>query len=134
VAVSDLNSKVATGGCEEISVAVQAEMAQMPGFISTLLASDSKRGYTITAWADVESPKPLLREGGQREAMKAFSSSDFTEGAMTSVWIPHHINALWVRCSACGQLSDYEKRERIYAPVASPCQRCPTGNSSIGKA
>ena len=90
---------------------IMADMAQMPGFISTILASDGKRGYTITAWTDVESPKRLLREVGHREAMKAFFSSNFTEGAMTSVWVPHHINTLWTRCSACGKLSDYEQRE-----------------------
>lgn len=27
-------------------------------------------------------------------------------GAATSVWVPHHINALWARCTSCGRLWD----------------------------
>jgi steroid delta-isomerase-like uncharacterized protein len=90
---------------------IAAELAQMPGFLSLVTAWFGKRGYTMTAWEDVESPRRLLRAGAHREAMQAFFGSNFAEGGMTSVWVPHHINALWVRCNACGRLSDYERDE-----------------------
>ena len=96
---------------QEYSMPILAELAQMPGFISftTLLANNC--GYTITAWEDAESASQMLRAGAHREAMKVFLGSEFAEGGMTSVWIPHHINALWVRCTACGRMSDYERDE-----------------------
>jgi steroid delta-isomerase-like uncharacterized protein len=91
----------------EYSERVLAEMAQMPGFISFAALLANNCGYTITAWEDAESASQMLRAGAHREAMKVFLGSDFAEGGMTSVWIPHHINALWVRCTACGRMSDY---------------------------
>ena len=90
---------------------VLAEMAQMPGFISWTGLFANNCGYTITAWEDAESASQLLRAGAHREAMKVFFGPEFAEGAMTSVWIPHHINALWVRCTACGRMSDYDQDE-----------------------
>ncbi len=91
----------------EYSERVLAEMAQMPGFISFTGLFANNCGYTITAWEDAESASQMLRAGAHREAMKVFLGSNFAEGGMTSVWIPHHINALWVRCTACGRMSDY---------------------------
>ena len=95
----------------EYSERVVAEMAQMPGFISFTALLANNCGYTITAWEDAESASQMLRAGAHRAAMKVFLGSDFAEGGMTSVWIPHHINALWVRCTACGRMSDYEQDE-----------------------
>ena len=95
----------------EYSERVLAEMAQMPGFISFTALLANNCGYTITAWEDAESASQMLRAGAHREAMKVFLGSDFAEGGMTSVWIPHHINALWVRCTACGRMSDYDQDE-----------------------
>jgi steroid delta-isomerase-like uncharacterized protein len=92
---------------------IAADLAQMPGFLSLTTAWFGKRGYTITAWEGAESPKRLLRGGAHREAMQTFFGSDFAEIGTTGVWIPHHINALWVRCAGCGQLSDYEQRAGI---------------------
>ena len=95
----------------EYSERVLAELAQMPGFISFTALFANNCGYTITAWEDAESASQMLRAGAHREAMKMFLGSDFAEGGMTSVWIPHHINALWVRCTACGRMSDYDRDE-----------------------
>ena len=96
---------------QEYSMPILAELAQMPGFISFTSLFADNRGYTITAWEDAESASQMLRAGAHREAMKVFLSSNFAEGGMTSVWIPHHINALWVRCTACGRMSDYDQDE-----------------------
>ena len=89
------------------SMPILAELAQMPGFISFTALFANNCGYTITAWEDAESASQMLRAGAHREAMQVFFGSEFAEGGMTSVWIPHHINALWVRCTACGRMSDY---------------------------
>lgn len=95
----------------EYGTRVLGEMAQMPGFISFAGLLANNCGYTITAWEDAESASQMLRANAHREAMKVFLGSDFAEGGMTSVWIPHHINALWVRCTACGRMSDYDRDE-----------------------
>jgi steroid delta-isomerase-like uncharacterized protein len=96
---------------QEYSTRVLTEMAQMPGFISWTGLVANNCGYTITAWEDAESASQLLRTSAHREAMQMFFGSEFSEGAMTSVWMPHHINALWVRCTACGRMSDYDQEE-----------------------
>lgn len=95
----------------EYSRPILAELAQMPGFISNTALFANNCGYTITAWEDAESASQMLRASAHREAMRVFLGPDFAEGGMTSVWIPHHINALWVRCTACGRMSDYDQND-----------------------
>ena len=40
--------------------------------------------------------------------MERFFAAELGSSAMTSVWKPERINALWVRCEACGRMEDYE--------------------------
>jgi len=94
---------------QELSMPVLGQLAQLPGFISWTGLFAHNCGYTITAWEDAESASQLLRPGAHREAMKVFFGSEFAEGGMTSVWIPHHINALWVRCTACRRMQYYDQ-------------------------
>lgn len=96
---------------QELGRPILEELAQMPGFISFTSLGANHCGYTITAWEDAESASKMLRASAHREAMQAFFGPDFAEGGMTSVWIPHHINALWVRCPACGHMSDFDQDE-----------------------
>jgi len=51
----------------------------------------------------------LLRGGAHKEAMDRLFGPDFAISAMTGVWVPDHINAMWMRCAACGQMADYEQ-------------------------
>ena len=87
------------------------EMMQMPGFINSAVMSQGRRLITTTAWENAEAPKQVLRGGAHKEAVDRFFGPDFAVGAMTSVWVPDHINAMWMRCTACGQMADYEKLE-----------------------
>jgi hypothetical protein len=49
--------------------------------------------------------KPLMRGGTHKEAMdRFFSPTGVGGGGSTSVWQPHHLNALWMRCTSCGQM------------------------------
>ena len=66
------------------------------------------RLFTITAWEDTESPQQLLSHTLHKEAIERFFSTDWGTSVMTSVWKPERINALWMRCEACGSLEDYE--------------------------
>jgi steroid delta-isomerase-like uncharacterized protein len=88
---------------------VAGEMARMPGFITWLGAVVGRRLFTITAWENPANTAQLLRDGAHREAMEQFYKGELGSAAHTTVWVPHHQNTLWVRCTGCGQMADYEK-------------------------
>ena len=89
----------------EFSQRIAQEMAEMPGFIATMLSTIDNRGYTITAWEDVEHPSQLLRGGMHKRAMKWFLGDDSSAVGMTSVWALDHMRMM-VRCPACGHVVD----------------------------
>jgi steroid delta-isomerase-like uncharacterized protein len=84
---------------------VAQEMLAMPGFIGWLGVIAGDRMFTITAWEKPEDARPLMRGGAHKEAMdRFFSPTGVAACASTSVWQPHHLNPLWVRCITCGQM------------------------------
>jgi len=94
----------------ERAVRVTEEMAKMPGFISYAGFAVGQRLCTVTAWEDPESPRQLLRGGAHKEAMERALGPDFSVAFQTGVWVPHHLNPMWVRCTACGRMADFERR------------------------
>ena len=90
------------------SRAAATEMVDMPGFIAWIGVTIAERLFTITAWEDSESPQQLRHSRPHEEAVERFFGTDFATSVLTSVWKPDRINALWVRCEACGRLEDYE--------------------------
>lgn len=93
----------------ERSVRVIEEMAKMPGFISYASFAVGQRLCTVTAWEDPESPQQLLRGGAHKEAVERTLGPDFSIAFQTGVWVPHHLNSMWVRCTACGRMTDFER-------------------------
>jgi len=94
---------------KERGLQVVTEMAQMPGFIGWVGPVVDRRMFTVTAWEDPENAAPLLRGGPHQEAMNRVFQTGLGEAVFTSVWVPHHANAMWVRCTACGRMADYER-------------------------
>jgi steroid delta-isomerase-like uncharacterized protein len=90
----------------EISRQITREMAQMPGALSFMGVVIGHRMYTIAAWEDAEQPRQLLMGGAHKEAMAKFFGPEISSGGQTSVWIPERLNALWVRCPACGRMAN----------------------------
>ncbi len=84
------------------------EMLQMEGLIGVSMFRNGNRGVTISAWEKPEQTRQLMSGGTHGQAMRRFWEG-LGDAAYTSVWVPHHINPLWVRCAACGQMSDYDK-------------------------
>ena len=84
------------------------EMLDMEGFIGLTTMRIGGRGITISAWEKPEHTMQLKKGGTHSEAMKKFWA-ELGDAAFTSVWIPHHINPMWVRCTACGKMNSYEK-------------------------
>jgi len=100
---------------EEIRAMTRAtaiEMMQMEGFIGVAFFRISGRGVTISAWEKPEQTKQLMKGGSHAEAMRKFWA-EVSESAYTSVWVPHHINPLWVRCTVCHKMNDYEKNSGV---------------------
>ena len=88
---------------------VANQMAQIPGFIGWVGTVVGRRLFTATAWEDPESAAQLLRGGPHKEAVDRTLLTDFGAAVFTSVWVPHHLNAMWVRCTACGRFADCEQ-------------------------
>jgi len=88
------------------------EMLKMEGFIGLSTFRIGRRGVTISAWDKPENTKQLVRGGAHAEAMERFWA-ETGDSAFTSVWIPDHINPMWVRCGGCGKMNNYEKRSGV---------------------
>ena len=84
------------------------QMISMEGFIGITSARLGERGITITAWEKPENVEQIMANPTHQEAMKQFHSN-LSNGGVTSVWIPHHINPLWVRCTVCNKMNHAEK-------------------------
>jgi steroid delta-isomerase-like uncharacterized protein len=100
------------------------EMLKMEGFIGASFFRIGGRGVTISAWERPEHTKQLMRGGTHSEAMRKFWA-ELSDSAFTSVWVPDHINSLWVRCTECRKMNDYEKT----SGVCSCGQRLPEAPS-----
>jgi len=89
-----------------------SEMLSMEGFIGVSFFRIGHRGVTISAWEKPEQTKQLMRGGTHSEAMRKFWA-ELSDSGFTSVWVPDHINPLWVRCSKCRKMNDYEKNAGV---------------------
>ena len=87
---------------------IATQMLHMEGFIGVSFFRIGGRGVTISAWEKPEHTKQLIRGGTHSEAMRKFWA-ELADSAFTSVWVPDHINPLWVRCAVCRKMNDYHK-------------------------
>jgi steroid delta-isomerase-like uncharacterized protein len=84
------------------------ELLKMEGFIGAALARAGERSITITAWNHPEDVSQILQSQAHNNAKKRFWDN-LGDAAYFSVWVPHHINPIWVRCRKCGKMNSYEK-------------------------
>ena len=105
----ELRSEEEVAEVRERGRQIVQEMMDMPGFISTANMGIGRRLITTTAWENSEAPKQLLRGGAHKEAMDRIFGADFATAFSTTVWVPERFNGLWVRCTACGQMADYDR-------------------------
>jgi steroid delta-isomerase-like uncharacterized protein len=103
---------------------IVSELTQTPGFLGWIGVTVGHRMITVTAWQGVEDVQRLSTHGTHKDAVRRFFDPEFgAPAAATSVWIPHHVNAVWVRCSSCGRLIDYAAHDGVCAcgtQVAAP--------------
>jgi steroid delta-isomerase-like uncharacterized protein len=101
------NDDSQTEGIRTITREIATEMMRMEGFIGVSFFRIGDRGVTISAWERPEHTTQLFNGGAHSEAMRKFWS-ELGNGAYTSVWVPDHINRLWVRCTVCRKMNAYE--------------------------
>lgn len=106
------NADSQTDEIRAITKDIATEMLRMEGFIGVSVFRIGGRGVTISAWEKPEHAKQLLRDGKHKEAMRKFWA-ELGDAAFTSVWIPDHMNPLWVRCTVCGKMNDYYKKSGV---------------------
>lgn len=93
---------------------IAQEMLGTPGFISLITAAMGDRMVTITAGESPDHPAQLMGAGTHPDAIRRFFQSSGDQPAMggggvTSVWTPHRINTMWVRCGSCKKMQDGRK-------------------------
>ncbi|MFN8588667.1 MAG: ester cyclase [Candidatus Eisenbacteria bacterium] len=105
------NADVQTEEVRAMTRATAIEMQHMDGFLGVAFFRIGERGVTISAWERPEQVKQL-RTGAHAEAMKRFWA-EVGYAAFTSVWVPDHINPMWVRCRACGKMIDHDRQAGV---------------------
>lgn len=96
------------------------EMLDLEGFIGVTTGKIGQRMFTISAWDTADQPRQLMRGGTHQKSMKPFFSGEMASSAFTSVWVPARINPFWVRCDACGRMSDGEPSGQCGCGAALP--------------
>ena len=96
---------------KELSRRTAVDMLSMEGFIGWVGITIGQRMMTVTAWEHADNPRQLMRGGAHAEAMRRFFGPDLAVGGVTSVWIPEHVGAMWVRCTACKRMVDSTKAQ-----------------------
>jgi hypothetical protein len=70
-----------------------------------------RRAFTVTAWEHEDALQRALAKA-HLHAKHEFQTSDLSPGVWTSVWKPHRINRLWVKCGSGGQPNDHSGERR----------------------
>ena len=91
---------------------VARELLQMEGVIGLGLFRIGNRGITLTAWESPEVVRQIMQNAPHNQAMKRFREN-LADAGYTSVWEPHHINPLWVRCKQCSKMNDTDKSNGV---------------------
>lgn len=89
---------------------IMQELPGMKGFLGSVAAAVDGGMYTVTAWEHPDDARQLGDLPIHREAMSRFFESEFTQGGFISVWTPHELRPLWVRCGVCHHLSEVDGR------------------------
>jgi steroid delta-isomerase-like uncharacterized protein len=86
------------------SRSLAVEMLKMPGFIGWVGVVLGPRMITLTAWENLEDIQHLRASSTHQKAVQEFFGPEHYVGAMTSVWTPERINAMWVRYPQCDRM------------------------------
>ncbi len=120
----DVGSKAEAEGVKERSRGIVAELAQLPGFIGWVGIGIAERLYTLTLWDDPDSIRRLRASPKHETAAREVFQSDLGTAVHTGVWVPQHLNPLWLRCPSCRTMIDAGQPELFCAcGEPSPARR-----------
>ena len=73
------------------------QLGEEAGYLGSFIARVGNRGYTFTAWTDVDSAKAALRGGKHGEAMRDANHDGFGSNArgITSIWSAEKMNGIF---------------------------------------
>ncbi|MBI1782437.1 MAG: ester cyclase [Sphingobacteriales bacterium] len=106
------NADADTAEIRELTRKTATEMLGMEGFIGLTTMRIGDRGITISAWEKPEQIMQLRKGGTHAEAMKRFWA-ELSHSAFTSVWVPHHINPMLIRCTTCGKMNAHDIKSGV---------------------
>jgi steroid delta-isomerase-like uncharacterized protein len=90
---------------------IAPQMLEIPGFIGWVGVAIGQRMLTITAWESPANLEQFRQNQTHKQAMEEFFGPDMYSGGSTSVWVPERINAMWVRCPACGRMAGADRSQ-----------------------
>lgn len=100
---------------------IYREIGAMPGFLSLFTAVAGNRMVTASAWESPEQLKRMYQSPTHQEAMRRMVREDFTDGGVSSVWVPASFGVRRSRCQTCGTMQDYDAADgRCACGVALP--------------
>lgn len=112
------NTDPETAEIRELTRKTATDMLGMEGFIGLTTMRIGGRGITISAWETPEHVAQLRKGGAHGEAMKRLWA-ELGHAAYTSVWVPHHINPMLIRCTECGKMNAYDIKSGVCSCGAS---------------
>lgn len=100
---------------EEVKQRVRSivpELGQLPGFLGWVGVHIAERLYTLTLWEDLETIRQVYANAKHEAAVRRFFETDFGTALHTGVWIPEHLNPLWLRCPKCGTMLNADRADQ----------------------
>jgi steroid delta-isomerase-like uncharacterized protein len=89
--------------------AIVPELTQVPGFLGWVGISIAERLYTLTLWDGPEAARHVRTNAKHQAAVRRFFETDFGTAAHTGIWVPEHLNPLWLRCPKCGTMINADR-------------------------
>jgi steroid delta-isomerase-like uncharacterized protein len=105
----DLKSDDDVSAFEKLSVEMIEEALEMEGFVGFTGATIDNRQMTFTMWDDLENAMKFNYSKTHRESMRNFfQANGYAQSIFTSIWVPYKLNPMWVRCTVCKKVSDFD--------------------------
>ena len=88
----------------QLSRQIATDMLGMDGFIGFVGATVGSAMMTISAWDTPEQVDQINKNPTHKDAARKFFGPELAVEGWTGVFVPHHINALLLRCDSCGKM------------------------------
>jgi steroid delta-isomerase-like uncharacterized protein len=101
-----------------ISRPLAAELTSVPGCVSLLGSGFGDRMYLTAVWENKDAVGQVWRSSLHEGAVKRFFTEDFAAAIGTAVFTVDHVNAVWMRCTACAAVVN--RTDNATCPCGQP--------------